>query len=162
MTLPLSLRQDPILSLLALAKVEDPTAQGFQSDHFPSEPTSFSFPFYLRQALCSTFPARRWEMEARGFRCPEGFTAGQPDGDRGFAGLSPINPPVLLCRWQLVPTAWISFSEMNPWPTRLAHIFSDGDTCLRVVLCRVLQAQKHDSCPEPSGTETKAPTLATS
>lgn len=68
-------------------------------------------------------------MEARGFRCLEGFTA----------GLSPISPPVLLCRWRLVPTAsWISFSEMNPWPTRLAHIFSDGDTCLRMVLCRVL------------------------
>lgn len=78
-------------------------------------------------------------MELRGFRCPEGFTAGQPDGDGGFAGLSPISAPVLLCRWRLVPTAsWISFSEMNPWPTRLAHIFLDGDTCRRMVLCPVL------------------------
>lgn len=52
LTVPLSPSQDPTLSLLVLAMVEDPAAQGFQSDHVPSEPTSLSFPFYKRQALC--------------------------------------------------------------------------------------------------------------
>lgn len=38
-----------------------------------------------------------------------------------------------------MPTAaGVYSSEMNPWPTRLAHTALDGHTCERRVLCRVL------------------------
>lgn len=61
------------------------------------------------------------------------------------------------------PVCWyqtdtgISCSEMSPCPIRLAHIFSDGDTGLRMVLYQVPGAQRWDSSSVISGTVMWAP-----
>lgn len=55
-----------------------------------------------------------------------------------------------------------SSSEMNFLPMRLAHIFSDGDTCPRMVLCQVIGTQRPVSSSVLSGAVLWAPILSPS
>lgn len=101
-------------------------------------------------------------MEVTGFPCHNGT-------DRQTAVLaSQSGAEVLQVILHRSPVCWcrtdsgVSSSEMSLCPIRLADIFSDGDTRLRMVLYQGPGAQRWDSSPVTSGAVMWAPILSPS